>query len=237
MQRDDVENRVEPLLYVVQVLVAPTVPGRAAHVRRGDGVPVRDEPLLQRKPLRLQLRLRAAVDPDYDRSTGVLVEEDGNRLAVERLEAVQLRLDQALQVVVRARQPPCLPRLDLVRPDVPRLDGRREAVDEGAPVRGEGRARQVEILGDAPAGERHVRLELERPAVAELEPRVAVLVRADEQPPAGGIGVAREVPARLEHDALPVADDGRGVAARVRRVVEVAARPRGRPEERLVVVA
>src|SRR5439155_7115294 len=134
MQRDDVENRVEPLLYVVQVLVAPTVPGRAAHVRRGDGVPVRDEPLLQRKPLRLQLRLRAAVDPDYDRSTGVLVEEDGNRLAVERLEAVQLRLDRVVERVVRRRQTPRLARPEVVGEYVRRLDGRAEAVDEVAAV-------------------------------------------------------------------------------------------------------
>ena len=101
MQRREVAHRVEPQPHVVEMLEALAVSGRAAHVRRRDRVAARDEVLRQRREARREprppLRLRAAVHGDDDRERPVafrLEEEHGNRLAVEALVPVQLRLDE-----------------------------------------------------------------------------------------------------------------------------------------------
>ena len=190
------------------------VAGRAAHVRRRDGVAARDEVLRQRAEARrvprLPLALRPAVHGQHDRERPVSCgqeEEDRDRLAVEALEPVQLRLHAVLDIaevgqLPRARRP------EVVHPHLIRLDRRRERERHLRSVR-----REDEVLRNSVTRQRHA-----------VHPRVAVLVRGHEHAPAGAVAEAREIPIRLVHD-LPaasegVARDGEGVAALVRRAEE-----------------
>ena len=163
------------------MLVALAVAGRAADVRRGDGVPARHEVLRERREARREprqpLRLRAAVHRDDDGERAValrLEEEDGHRLAVEARVAVQRRLDERRRVDgARARrQPRQLARVEVVEVDVVRLDRAREREREQRAVRREDR-----MLDDAAAGQRHLVAQLERLRIVQRQPRVAVLVR------------------------------------------------------------
>src|SRR5207253_2151233 len=110
VQRGEVPHRVQPLRAVVQMLVALAVAGRAADVRDRDGEPARGEVRVDGGPAGPRLRLRTAVDADDDRGPLRVrgdVEEARDRLAVEGLEAMQLRLRQPDELVVvgAARHP------------------------------------------------------------------------------------------------------------------------------------
>jgi len=56
------------------------------------------------------------------------------------------------------------------------------------------------MVDDAAPGQRHFVSKLEGMRVAELEPRVPVLVHADEHTAAGVVGCAVEIPARFERN-------------------------------------
>ena len=121
----------------------------------------------------------------------------------------------------------------LEEPHVPGQPRRRELVGEPAAVRREARARSI----DAAVRQRDSPTERERAGVVELEPRVAVLVRVDdERPDPARSPTHSRSHARLEHRApLP----GRDVVARDRRTCRGPARraeegrrvgdPRGAP--------
>ena len=134
-------------------------------------------------------------------------EEDGNRLAVEALEAVQRRLDTALdrsEVGQLAR----LARGEVVHPDLLRLGRRREAERD---PRGVGR--EDEVVRDAVSRERQV-----------SAAGVAVVVLDHDHAPPRIVAEDSQIPFRLVLDlpdaAERVAGDRERVAALVRRAEE-----------------
>ena len=141
VQRFEVAHGVEALPHIIEVVVALSVTGGAPHIGGGHGVAAVHEVLEHGVELGLVLPLRAAMHHHHDRGRTPSrrrrsVQEDGDRLAVERREAVQLGLREHVggDGVVHRRQPRGLAGLGVEEPGVPRLTGRHEGVHDEATV-------------------------------------------------------------------------------------------------------
>ena len=144
-----------------------------------------------------------------------LEQEDGDLLAVEAGEAVQLGIDAVDGPL--AGEPAHLARLHVVEVGLDRLARGREREGELGAVAGEDRQED-----DAAAGQGHLGAQLQRVRVAQLEARPSVLVPVDEQRAPALVDRALEIPVRVEDDAPlagleVVARERAELAERVRR--------------------